>query len=96
MKNYYSFRVTSDRDLAFRKYLVILGPGLNVFTLTTENISETVREFLEEGVKIQQVNLLSGPGVFDGLPPGVLFPGESASEQETDLCALGGQLPEAG
>lgn len=95
MKRYYSIQATADRDIPFPRYLVILGKGVNAFTLTTENIEETIKEFLVEGVKIQKVHCLSGTGSFDGMPLGVLLPGESPPEQETNLCALGEVVPES-
>lgn len=94
MKHYYSVQAFADRDIPFPEYLVLVGKGANVFTLTTEDISETLAEFGRAGVKIVSAHQLSGLGTFSELPTGVLFPGESPSE-EANLRALGTVLPEA-
>jgi hypothetical protein len=93
--SYFSIKATSDHEDAFPKYTVLVGKGLNVFTLVTEDIEATLKEFTDAGVKILEVHPLSGRAAFHGLPsPGVLT-GNEPSEQEDELRQLGEGLPEA-
>jgi len=60
MRRYYSIEAWSRSEVAFPEHLIALGPGNNVFTLSTEDIEEVLRKFCSLGVRIDKVNPLNG------------------------------------
>lgn len=68
VKHYYSVEAFSERDVAFPRYLVAVGRGVNVFTLATEDIQQALSEFAREKVRIDKVHVLDGIETFHELP----------------------------
>ena len=60
MKHYYAIEAFSERDVSFPEHLVALGRGVNVFTLTSEDIQGTLSQIAREGVRIDKVHSLDG------------------------------------
>ena len=56
VKHYYSVEAFSERDVAFPKYFVAVGRGVNVFTLATEDIQQALSEFAQEKVRVDKVH----------------------------------------
>lgn len=68
MKRFYSVEAFSERDVSFPEYMVALGKGVNVFTLTAEDIQETLKQIAAEGVRIDKVHALDGMDTVHFLP----------------------------
>jgi hypothetical protein len=62
MSRYYSFVLVSPEEISFPEHLFMLDPGVNVITLTVDDVEAFKTKLEEAGVKITQVNDLSAPG----------------------------------
>lgn len=74
MKHYYSVEAFSERDVSFPEHMVAIGRGMNVFTLTSDNIQAALSKFASAGVQVHKVHTLDGTASFHDLLPGQPIP----------------------
>ena len=76
---YYSFVVLAKHAVTILDPLILLGEGVNTFTVLVEDLDDLLAQLRDEEVEVKQVNRLDE---LDSVPPGtVLLP-------EEDLEAL--------
>lgn len=63
---YYSIVAVATGEAELPEHKVILGSGMNVFTLYTEDIDAVVSQLVTQGVSVQSVHALD---VFESVPP---------------------------
>ena len=61
MKNYYSIRAFSTTSIQYNEPSVIfIEPGMNAFTVLTDNIDTFVTKLVTDGIRVDEVNKLDG------------------------------------
>jgi hypothetical protein len=76
VKHYYSVEAFSEMDVSFPEHLVAIGRGMNVFTLTSDNIQGVLSKFASAGVQVHKVHTLDGTATFHDLLPGQPIPSQ--------------------
>jgi hypothetical protein len=68
MKHYYSIVANSKDDVVLPEYLIAVGCGVNVFTVTTDDLPGVLSRLAQEGVQVQTIHQLDGTEAFHQLP----------------------------
>jgi hypothetical protein len=72
MKHYYSIVAYSTISVQYQEpSLVFIEPGINAFTVLTDDIENFLAHLKSEGIRVDKVNQLDGEEAFEGsaLPP---------------------------
>jgi hypothetical protein len=57
---YYSVRAFSTESLQYEEPLILIEPGLNAFTVLTDDMEVLVERLKADGVRVDEVQVLDG------------------------------------
>lgn len=66
MKHYYSIIAYATTSMQYEDPQIFIEPGMNAFTVTTDDIDALVKALTEDGHRIDEVFQLDGEGQHGG------------------------------